>query len=128
MSSSAPVIPFAKHLGLEILPASEGTAHLRARVLDVHTNSFGTAHGGYLNALADTALEIASNSYDVPAVALTTSMQYHKAARIGEELDISASETHRGRSTATYHIEIASGATLIATFTGTVFRKQPRTE
>jgi acyl-CoA thioesterase len=128
MPSSSPTIPFAKHLGIEILPASQGAAHLRATVLDVHTNSFGTAHGGYLNALADTALEIASNSYDVPAVALTTSMQYHKAASIGEALEITARETHRGRSTATYHIEIVLGSILIATFTGTVFRKQPRTQ
>lgn len=117
-------VPFAKYLNIEILPASQGTAHLKAVVQENHTNSFGTAHGGYLNALADTALEIASNSYDVPAVALTTSMQYHKAAPIGMVLEIRTHETHRGRSTATYHIEVRSEEYLIATFTGTVFRKQ----
>jgi acyl-CoA thioesterase len=121
-----PSIPFAKHLGIDIVPSPQGTAHLCAKVGTVHTNSFGTAHGGFLNALADTALEVASNSYDVPAVALTTSMQYHKAAPVGAELEITARETHRGRSTATYHIEITAEASLIATFTGTVFRKQPR--
>ncbi len=118
-------IPFAKYLDIEILPTSQGMAHLQAVVRENHTNSFGTAHGGYLNALADTALEIASNSYEVPAVALTTSMQYHKAAPVGMALEIRAHETHRGRSTATYHITITSEASVIATFTGTVFRKQP---
>jgi acyl-CoA thioesterase len=117
--------PFAKHLGIKILPSAEGTAHLHARVLDVHTNRFGTAHGGFLNALADTALEVASNSHDVPAVALTTSMQYHKVANMNQVLEIRAQETSLGRSTATYHIEITCEQRLIATFTGTVFRKQP---
>jgi acyl-CoA thioesterase len=126
MPSSVPLIPFAKHLGIEIVPSAQGIAHLRAQVAEIHTNSFGTAHGGFLNALADTALEVASNSYDVPAVALTTSMQYHKAAPIGTALEITAQETHRGRSTATYHVEITSETNLIATFTGTVYRKQPQ--
>jgi acyl-CoA thioesterase len=124
MPTTTQIIPFAKHLGIEILPSEQGTANLRAKVGEMHTNQFGTAHGGFLNTLADTALEVASNSYDVPAVALTTSMQYHKAAPIGTVLEISARETHRGRSTATYHIEITTEASLIATFTGTVFRKQ----
>ncbi|MFY7998785.1 MAG: hotdog fold thioesterase [Candidatus Kapaibacteriota bacterium] len=125
MTSTQHDIPFAKHLGIEILPASQGEAHLRVKVLEAHTNRFGTAHGGFLNALADTALEVASNSYDVQAVALTTSMQYHKSASIGAIVEVSARETHRGRSTATYHIELTTSGNLLATFTGTVFRKQP---
>jgi len=108
MSATLEAIPFAKHLRIEALPAAEGAAHLQARVLETHTNRFGTAHGGFLNALADTALEIASNSHDVPAVTLATSMQYHKAASVGQLLDVQARETHLGRTTATYHIEICS--------------------
>lgn len=124
MPVSTPIIPFAEHLGIEILPSLAGAANLRVKVRDVHTNQFGTAHGGFLNALADTALEIASNSHNVPAVALTTSMQYLKAVKIGSMIEVKARETHLGRSTATYHIELTSEQNLIATFTGTVFRKQ----
>ncbi len=34
-----------------------------------------------------------------------------------------ARETHLGRKSATYHIDVVAGEETIATFTGTVYRK-----
>jgi acyl-CoA thioesterase len=110
-------------LNIEVIEIANGTAHVQAEVCDVHTNHFGFAHGGFINSIADFALELASNSHGGSAVALTTSTQYHRPAPIGRVLEATARETHLGKTTATYHIEITAKDKRIASFTGTVYRK-----
>jgi len=57
-------------------------------------------------------------------VAITTSTGFYRAVNVGETLHAIAHEKHLGKSTATYHIEILSGSKLVATSTGTVFKKE----
>jgi acyl-CoA thioesterase len=116
------ISPFAAFLTIEIVHLERGTAHVRTEVRDVHTNHLGFAHGGFINSVADFALELASNSHGVNAVALTTSTQYHRPAPIGTVLEAKAHETYLGKTTATYHIEITTKDKRIASFTGTVYR------
>ncbi len=117
------IAPYATFLAIEVITVEPGTAHVRAEVRDEHTNHFGFAHGGFINSIADFALELASNSHGISAVALTTSTQYHRPAPIGTVLEATAQETHLGKTTATYHIEITANGKRIASFTGTVYRK-----
>lgn len=115
--------PFATLLNIEVVHVEPGTAHVRTEVRDVHTNHFGFAHGGFINSIADFALELASNSHGVQAVALATNTQYHRPAPIGAVLEAKAHETYLGKTTATYHIEITANDKRLASFTGTVYRK-----
>ena len=72
--------PYADLLNIKVIFVENGTAHVQTTVRTEHTNHVGTAHGGFINSLADYALELASNSHDVLAVALTTSTQLLQAS------------------------------------------------
>ena len=122
------VDPFMNTLGLQVESAAPGTAQVRGRVKPTHLNMLGTAHGGFLYTMADVAFGHAANSHGVPAVALATHMEYLQPAKLGDELVATASEVHLGRSTGLYRIDVCCGDQLLATFTGTVFRKQPKEE
>ena len=71
-----------------------------------HCNLAGAVHGGVLFALADTAFEVACNSYGRLAVALESSCHYSRSAQIGEVLTAGASEVARSRRTASYRIDV----------------------
>lgn len=118
--------PFMKLLGLQAESAAPGTARVWGTVRPEYLNLHGTAHGGFLYTLADIAFALAANSHDVPAVALATHMEYLLPGKAGDELEATATEVHLGRSTGLYRIEVRCGENLLATFSGTVFRKQPK--
>ncbi len=122
------VDPFMNTLGLQAESTAPGTARVRGRVKPTQLNMMGIAHGGFLYTMADIAFGMAANSYDVPAVALATNMEYLQPAKLGDELMATASEVHLGRSTSLYRVDIRCGDQLIATFTGTAFRKQESTK
>lgn len=114
--------PYMQLLGLETRLLEPGRAIVAAWVKPEHLNIHGACHGGFLYSLADAAFALASNAHDIPAVALTTQMQYFKPVNVGDYLEAHASQENLGRRTATYRIEILSGARKVALFTGTVFR------
>lgn len=118
---------FAVTLGFERAPAPDGVVRLRARVGEGHVNMHGTAHGGFLYALADEAFALASNAGDADAVALSTHMDYFRAVRVGDDLEAEARAEHLGRRVATYRIDVRVGAEPVALFVGTVYRR-PREE
>ncbi len=118
---------FCAHLGFEVVAVGEGQARLVARVRPEHLNLHGSAHGGFLYALADAAFAFASNSRGVPAVALSAHIEYFRPAHEGDVLEAVATETHLGRRVATYQVRICKDTTLVALFTGTVYRMEERT-
>ncbi len=115
--------PYAHLLGIKVVEVGMGTAVVEAKVEASHTNKIGIAHGGFMHSVADFAFELASNSHGVVAVALTTSMQFHRPLSVGAIVKAVASETHLGKTTASYHVELLSEDKLIASFAGTVYRK-----
>ncbi|MFZ1809074.1 MAG: PaaI family thioesterase [Cyclobacteriaceae bacterium] len=115
--------PYADLLGIKVLELEEGTARVSAVVKPEHTNHLGYSHGGFLYSVADYAFELASNSHGVDAVGLTTSMEFHRSSKVGATIEATARETHLGKTVATYHIEVISDNKRIASFTGTVYRK-----
>jgi acyl-CoA thioesterase len=118
--------PFMASLGFEADVPAPGSARVRGTVRPEHLNLLDMAHGGFLYTLADSAFALASNSRGVPAVALATHMEYMQAGKPGDLLEATAAEIRLGRSTGVYRVEIRRGEELLAVFTGTVFRKQPK--
>lgn len=115
--------PFMKSLGFEAEIPTPGHARVWAGLKPEHLNNWGSAHGGFLYTLADSAFALASNSHGSLAVALSTHMEYMQPGRVGARIEATAREMHLGRRTAVYSVEVRSGETLLAMFTGTAYRK-----
>lgn len=115
--------PFMIALGFEGGVAAPGEARLQVRLKPEHLNNWGSAHGGLLFSLADSAFALASNSHGPLAVALSAHIEFLRPSRVGELLVATAAEVNRTHRTGVYRIEVRRGDDLIALFTGTVFRK-----
>lgn len=118
--------PFMRTLGLEGEIPSPGRARVWGTLKPEHTNSLGSAHGGFLYSIADAAFALASNSHGAIAVALSTHMEYLAPTKPGDLIEAIATEAHLGRRAAVYQIELRVGETLVALFTGTVHRLPER--
>jgi acyl-CoA thioesterase len=116
--------PFMSALGLEGEILEPGHARVWGTIRPEHLNLLDTAHGGFLYTMADAAFALASNSHGVPAVALSTHMEYLQAGKPGDHLEATAHEVHLGHRTGVYRVEVRSADSLLAVFTGTVYRKQ----
>jgi phenylacetic acid degradation protein PaaD len=114
--------PFANFLGIRCLEAGAGRAQAAFDVGTAHLNFNGTCHGGAIFALADTAFGLASNSHGMIAAGIDAHITYHVAAQHGDTLTATAVEVSRLRRIAVYRIDVTrADATLIASFTGTVY-------
>ena len=115
---------FAKHVDIEILEYSRGTARARMVIKNHHLNSAGTVHGGAIFALADAVFSAASNSHGTLAMAINVSISYFKAVS-GGELTAAAEEVAINPKLATYLIPVQDDkGNSIALFQGTVYRKK----
>jgi acyl-CoA thioesterase len=115
--------PFMIALGLQAEVPAPGQARVWGTIRPEFLNSWGSAHGGFLYSVADAAFALASNSHGTLAVALATHMEYLQASQVGAAVEALATEVHLGRGTAVYRVEVRSGPTLLAIFTGTVYRR-----
>ncbi len=111
-------------LGFEVVERGPGSARVTALVGPDHTNQHGTAHGGFVFALADTAFAIASNSHGPVAVAVATSIHFTRAVRPGDRLTAEAREDSLSRGMATYTVTVTRDDDVVAVFTGTVHRRR----
>ena len=116
------VNPYADLLGVFETNVGNGAASVMVKTKRQHTNHLGYIHGGLLYSLADIAFELASNSHELDAVGITTNLQMHKPAKVGETIEAVAKEIHLGRKIASYQVEVTSNKILLATFIGTVYR------
>jgi acyl-CoA thioesterase len=115
--------PFMIALGLQGEVPAPGQAQVWGVIRPEFLNSWGSAHGGFLYSVADAAFALASNSHGTLAVALATHMEYLQASQVGADVEALATEVYLGRRTAVYRVEVRSGPTLLAIFTGTVYRR-----
>jgi uncharacterized protein (TIGR00369 family) len=60
-------IPFATHLGIQLVEQGGGRAVLMMEIRPEHMNRFGVAHGGAVMTLLDVAMAIAAGSLDATA-------------------------------------------------------------
>ena len=110
----------AHDLSMQLLAVGCGSAELTMTIEPRMTNGVGTAHGGYIFTLADTAFAYACNSSNQFAVAADCSIQFLRPAHSGSVLRAVASEVVLVGRTGIYDVlvtDAASGET-IATFRG----------
>jgi acyl-CoA thioesterase len=100
-------IGFGRLVGVEVLDWEPGRGRTRHVPSAEQTNVHGFVHGGALFAAADTAFEVACNSYGRVCVGLDVSIHYAAPARAGETLVAEARELSRSRRVASYHVEVA---------------------
>ncbi|MDQ4087094.1 MAG: hydroxyphenylacetyl-CoA thioesterase PaaI [Pseudomonadota bacterium] len=105
--------------GIEIEEAREAYARLRMAIRADMLNGHGTAHGGILFALADTAFAYACNSRNLRSVAAQASIVYLEPAGEGDMLIAEAREQALVGRSGVYHVAVRSeDGRAIAEFTG----------
>ncbi|HEX8216575.1 MAG TPA: hydroxyphenylacetyl-CoA thioesterase PaaI [Allosphingosinicella sp.] len=105
--------------GIEIEEAREGYAKIRMLVRSDMLNGHGTAHGGIIFALADTAFAYACNGRNLRSVAAQASIAYLEPARAGDLLIAEAVEQALVGRSGVYNVAVRSeDGRPIAQFTG----------
>ncbi len=114
---------FPYGLGIRLMEAGPGYAGVELVIKEDMLNLHGTAHGGVIFTLADTAFGLAANTRGT-AVALQASINYIRAVKPGTRLVATAREEYLTRKTGIYNITVQDeeGDT-IALFRGVVYRK-----
>jgi acyl-CoA thioesterase len=114
---------FSQWLGITIVEIKEGYSKIQMTVREEMINGFEIVHGGIAFALADSAFAFACNNRNNLSVALDTSINFTKAVNVGDVITAEAKESHNGRSTGLYFIEIVNQKNeQVAFFKGTCFR------
>ena len=109
--------PFSRSLGFELIAADESGARIEATPGPEHANGGGIVHGGYLAALLDSTTGWAVHASFPPGVAaphLTLSVQYVRAAMLGEKLVCTGTCMRAGRRVAAAEAEVTQGGQVIA--------------
>ncbi|WP_320782131.1 hydroxyphenylacetyl-CoA thioesterase PaaI [Streptomyces sp. CRN 30] len=108
----------SRRLGMEVVRQGEGTAVLRMTVTPAMVNGHGTAHGGYVFLLADTAFACACNSHGPVTVAAGADITFVAPAHEGDVLLATAEERTRYGRSGIYDVTVARDGTVIAEFRG----------
>ena len=105
-------------LGMEVLSVAPGQATLAMTVGEAMTNGHGTAHGGFIFALADSAFAFACNSYGETTVAAHCSISYIRPGRLGDLLTAEAREVSRSGRSGIYDIRVTVDGVVVAEMRG----------
>lgn len=119
-------------LGIELVDKGAGTATCRMTVTGGMVNGHGTAHGGYLFLLADTAFACACNSHGPVTVAAGADITFVAPAWEGDVLRAVAQERTRYGRSGIYDVTVSREAPGAADTAGTArvvaeFRGRSRT-
>ena len=108
-----------QQLGMELASVGPGEAVIEMVVTERMTNGHGTAHGGYLFTLADSAFAFACNTYNQATVAQHCSVTYITPGALGDHLTAHAHEISRKGRSGIYDVTITrQDGTVIAEFRG----------
>jgi acyl-CoA thioesterase len=105
-------------LGMEIVSTGPGEAVLAMTISPEMTNGHGTAHGGFIFALADSAFAFACNSYGETTVAAHCSISYLRPGKAGHRLVAAAREVSRSGRSGIYDVRVSSDGETVAEFRG----------
>jgi acyl-CoA thioesterase len=106
--------------GIVIEEARGGFVRLSMKVRADMLNGHGSAHGGMIFALADTAFAYACNSRNQTTVAQSASITFLSPAQAGETLIAEARETALSGRSGTYYVSVrTSDGRPVAEFLGT---------
>lgn len=121
-------IPFATHLGVELLERGDGRARLRLALRPELMNSFDAPHGGVVMTLLDIAMAVAAHTRDPESIgAITIEMKTSFLGPGNGTLIVDGVCLHLGRSIAfcearAHDVE----GKLAATASGTFMLRHPR--
>jgi acyl-CoA thioesterase len=109
----------SRGLGMRLEDVAPGRARLSLPVTESMVNGHGICHGGFIFALADSAMAFACNSYGEHAVAQHCAITFVRPGRRGETLTAEAVERTRTGRSGIYDVRVcdATGAT-VAEFRG----------
>jgi acyl-CoA thioesterase len=105
-------------LGMTLEEIRPGEARLSMRVEPRMLNGYGTCHGGFIFALADSAFAFACNTDGMVSVASHCSISYLRPAREGELLVATAQERQREGRSGIYDVRVTSAGAVVAEFRG----------
>ena len=109
----------SRDLGMTVNIIKPGVAEVRMTVSKNMVNGHNTCHGGFIFSVADSAFAFACNCYNDVTVASGADINYLYPAKLDDELVATASETHRGRRSGVYDVEVRNQDNrLIAVFSG----------
>jgi acyl-CoA thioesterase len=110
-------------LGFRLVEWGPGWALVELRPTEAVANITGSVHGGVLYTLADSAFEVACNSYGRVCLALDVSVHHASAAPIGEPVVAEAVEVSRSARIASYRITATgAGGEVRAWYQATAYR------
>jgi uncharacterized protein (TIGR00369 family) len=123
--------PFPKTLGIETVISDPGHAELHLKLRPELLNGGGTAHGGVIAALIDTAVGHATSLMGGEgrqgSITLSLTVNYIAAVRLGGELRAVARVRGGGRSSAFCDCEVTDGdGTLVATGLSVMRQRPPK--
>jgi acyl-CoA thioesterase len=117
----------AQKMGIVIESLEPGQATLSMQVLEWMIQGHMICHGGFIFALADTAMAYASNKDATTHVALNANIDFLKPTKLGDHLIARASEGDRTRKTGMYNVTVAiKNGPLIAEFRGRTYALSTR--
>jgi acyl-CoA thioesterase len=106
-------------LGMKIEAIGPGFAVLSLTISAAMVNGHGTAHGGFIFSLADSAFAFACNSHGQRHVAQNCQISYVAPGRLGMRLIAEARERQRGDRSGIYDVTVRTDAgDVIAEFRG----------
>jgi acyl-CoA thioesterase len=110
-------------LGFQLVDWGPGRAVVALTPTPAVANITGSVHGGVLYTLADSAFEVACNSYGRVCVALDVSVHHASAAPVGEIVTAEAVEVSRSARVASYRITASGpGGEVRAWYQATAYR------
>jgi acyl-CoA thioesterase len=110
--------PASAGLGMMLLDVGPGYALMTMEVTAAMTNGHGTAHGGFIFTLADSAFAFACNSHGERAVAQHSTVTFIRPGKQGDRLVASAHEVSRTGRSGIYDVQVSVGDEVIAEFRG----------
>jgi len=110
----------SRDLGMRIEEVRAGYARLSMTLAPRMAQGHGTAHGGFVFALADSAFAFACNSYGPTTVAASCDITYLRPGVVGDELVAEAVERERYGRNGIYDVSVrrVSDGVVIAEFRG----------
>jgi acyl-CoA thioesterase len=106
-------------LGMQLDKVAPGRARLSMTVAERMANGHGICHGGFIFALADSAMAFAANPRGEPAVAQHASISFIRPAKVGERLIADATERMHAARSGIYDVRVSTaGGELVAEFRG----------
>ncbi|NWQ79478.1 ACO13 thioesterase, partial [Columbina picui] len=97
---------------VELLSATPGKVVCEMKVEEEHTNRFGTLHGGLTATLVDviSTAALIHTERAAPGVSVDMNITYASAAKIGEEILITAQVLKQGRNLAFATVDLTNKA------------------